>query len=61
CYEGKRYSEGSLIVLIGRNYEKRAQIQADMRTLAEEANVVIEGFDTGRMDAGMDLASSDSE
>ncbi|MDR9416844.1 MAG: M14 family metallopeptidase [Gracilimonas sp.] len=60
-YLGKRFSEGSLIVLVGRNYEKRAQIQADMRTIAEETNVIIEGFDTGRMDSGMDLASSDSE
>lgn len=55
------YSEGSLIVLVGRNYEKRARIEADMRQVAEAANVVIEGFDTGRMDAGMDLASGDSQ
>lgn len=60
-FEEKTYSEGSLVVLVGRNYEKRAQIQADMKSLAEETNVVVEGFDTGRMDAGMDLASSDSE
>ncbi|MDR9418595.1 M14 family metallopeptidase [Gracilimonas sp.] len=60
-YEGTTYTEGSLIVLIGRNYEKRSQIHYDMSQLAEEANVVVEGFDTGRMDEGMDLASSDSE
>ena len=59
--QGKTYTEGSLIVLVGRNYEKKDQIQADMTKLAEETSVVIEGFDTGRMDAGMDLASSDSE
>lgn len=60
-YEGTTYTEGSLVVLVGRNYEKRSRIQADMRQLAEEVSVVIEGFDTGRMDEGMDLASSDSE
>ncbi|MDZ7805782.1 MAG: hypothetical protein U5K71_01535 [Gracilimonas sp.] len=32
-----------------------------MQKLLEEVDVVIEGFDTGRMDSGMDLASSDSE
>jgi hypothetical protein len=60
-FNEKTYSEGSLIVLVGRNYEKKDQISTDMQQLVEEANVVVEGFDTGRMDAGMDLASSDSE
>jgi hypothetical protein len=32
-----------------------------MRKLINEVDVVVEGFDTGRMDSGMDLASSDSE
>jgi hypothetical protein len=57
----KTYSEGSLIVLIGRNFDKRDQIAADMQMLANEANVVVEGFDSGRMNTGMDLASSDSQ
>lgn len=60
-YQGKEYTAGSLIVLVGRNYEKRDQIANDMRDLIEEVDVVVEGFDTGRMDTGMDLASSDSE
>lgn len=60
-YQGKTYTAGSLIVLVGRNYEKRNEITRDMQKLADEADVVIEGFDTGRMDTGMDLASSDSE
>lgn len=59
--KGVTYSEGSLIILIGRNYEKRDQIKADMQKVADEANVVIKGFDTGRMDEGMDLASGDSQ
>ncbi|MEX2603258.1 MAG: M14 family metallopeptidase [Gracilimonas sp.] len=58
---GVTYSEGSLIVLIGRNYEKRDRIQSDMQTLAAETQVVVEGFDTGRMDEGMDLASRESK
>ena len=60
-YSGKTYTAGSLVVLVGRNYEKRDMIDNDMQTLTEEVNVVVEGFDTGRMDTGMDLASSDSE
>lgn len=60
-YNGDEYGEGSLIVLIGRNYEKRDQIEDDMQRIAEEAKVTIHGFDTGRMDSGIDLASRDSE
>ncbi|SMO82267.1 M14 family metallopeptidase [Gracilimonas mengyeensis] len=59
--QGKTYSEGSLIVLVGRNYEKKNQMEGDMQKIAESAKVVVEGFDTGRMDEGMDLASSDSQ
>ncbi|MBO6587006.1 MAG: hypothetical protein JJ953_12935 [Gracilimonas sp.] len=57
----KSYSEGSLIVLVGRNYEKRDRIASDMQKIAEEANVVVKGFNTGRMSKGMDLASGDSQ
>ncbi|WP_138430075.1 M14 family metallopeptidase [Fodinibius saliphilus] len=60
-YDGQRYSRGSLVVLLGRNYEKRDTIVSDMERIAKEAKVTIEGFDTGRMVSGMDLASRDSE
>ncbi|MDX1586668.1 MAG: M14 family zinc carboxypeptidase [Balneolaceae bacterium] len=60
-YEGKTYGEGSLIVLVGRNYGKKDKIGADMQRIAEEARVQIVGFNTGRMDQGIDLASRDSE
>ncbi len=60
-YGGTTYSRGSLVVLIGRNPDKRENIVGDMKAVAEEAKVRIEGFDTGRMDSGMDLASRDSE
>jgi len=58
--DGVTYSRGSLIVLKGRNYEKKDSIDRDMREIAEKHNVMIEGFDTGRMDQGMDLASRSS-
>ena len=57
----KTYSEGSLIVLVGRNYERKDQIASDMKKVADDANVLVEGFDTGRMNQGMDLASADSQ
>lgn len=60
-YNGTSYGEGSLIVLIGRNYSKKDQVSADMQRIAKEAKVNITGFNTGRMDSGIDLASRDSE
>lgn len=60
-YNGHEYSRGSLIVLLGRNYEKRDEVASDMERIAEKAKVTIQGFDTGRMDSGIDLASRDSE
>ena len=57
---GTTYSRGSLIVLLGRNYEKQDEIHADFAKVAEEAGVEVVGFNTGRMDTGIDLASSDS-
>lgn len=60
-YEGITYGEGSLIVLAGRNFSKKDEISADMQRIAKEAKVQIMGFDTGRMDKGIDLASRDSE
>lgn len=60
-FDGTTYTRGSLIVLIGRNSKKRDSIADDMARIAEEASVVITGFDTGRMDEGIDLASRDSQ
>ncbi|MEM8909866.1 MAG: peptidase M14, partial [Bacteroidota bacterium] len=54
------YSAGSLIVLLGRNREKAAQIRQDFTEIAQEAQVKIHGWNTGRMDEGIDLASRDS-
>ena len=60
-YQGTTYSRGSLVILAGRNYDKKDQMASDMQRIAEEARVEVVGFNTGRMDAGMDLASRDSE
>lgn len=60
-FDGKTYSPGTLIVLIGRNYSKKEVITDDMARIAEEVSVHIAGFDTGRMDEGIDLASRDSQ
>ena len=55
---GKTYPQGSLVVLVGRNLEKKDQIASDMKALAEEVGVEIEAYGSGRMKKGMDLASS---
>ncbi len=55
--DGVDYSRGSLVVLMGRNRHKSSSIHADMRAIAEEAQVKITSFNTGRMDEGSDLGS----
>ncbi len=60
-YKGVQYSRGTLIVLLGRNREKMGSLSSDMQALAEAAGVRIKGFDTGRMDDGMDLGSRSSD
>ena len=54
------FARGSLVVLLGRNYDKLAQAQADVERIAREAGVAIVGMDSGRMAEGIDLASNDS-
>lgn len=54
---GRTFNRGTLIILAGRNYEKRNEITRDMRDISEHAGVMIHGLDTGRMDEGMDLGS----
>jgi hypothetical protein len=55
--DGTEFSAGSLVILLGRNLDKAASIHSDMRKIAEETNVKIHGFNTGRMDVGSDLGS----
>jgi len=54
----KEYSEGSLVILMGRNMDKVAQIKADMQEIAATAGVVIDGHNTGRMKSGIDFLSN---
>ncbi|MEN0046827.1 MAG: M14 family zinc carboxypeptidase [Bacteroidota bacterium] len=57
--DGKlNFSKGSLTILVGRNREKVANIEKDMQEIAEQAEVVIHGLATGRMNSGIDLASN---
>lgn len=56
-FEDENYAPGSLVVMKGRNFEKEESIKDDMQRIAEEAKVEIVGFDTGRMDEGVDLGS----
>jgi len=56
----KEYSEGSLIVLLGRNLDKADKIKSDMIEIAEKANIFIDGHNTGRMSSGIDLVSNNT-
>jgi hypothetical protein len=52
----QQFSAGSLIVLLGRNYEKDDPV-GDMQQIAEQTGVEIVGLNTGRMEEGPDLGS----
>ena len=54
------YAPGALIVITGRNLDKKDQIHADMKAIAEQSGVKIEAMGTGRMLEGIDLMSRDS-
>ncbi len=58
--DGVEFTRGTLIILAGRNYDKRGEIRRDMQEVADIAGVQIHGLDTGRMDSGIDLASRSS-
>lgn len=58
--DGTTYSRGTLVVLLGRNREKASTVEADMARIARDAGVKIIGFDSGRVDDGIDLASNSS-
>jgi|GEM_PF-36130 len=55
--ESQRFSPGSLVILLGRNLDKVDIIAEDMEAIANEAKVIVKGFDTGRMQKGLDLGS----
>jgi len=56
---GKRsFSRGTLVVLMGRNLDKKTIVKRDMKEIAQKAGVQIEAFKTGRMKEGIDFGSS---
>lgn len=55
-WDGTRFSAGSLIILAGRNLDK--DLPTILADIAEETDVVINTFDSGRMLEGMDLGST---
>ncbi len=54
------YTQGTLIVLLGRNREKADTVRDDLDRIARVAQVRIMGFDSGRVQDGIDLASANS-
>lgn len=59
-FEGNTYSRGSVIVLVGRNLGYGDELYSKMEEIALKNKVSIIPFNTGRMDTGIDLASSDA-
>jgi len=58
--DSRAFHPGSLIILLGRNYDKLGRIRQDMDDIARVAQVNIHGLNTGRMQTGIDLVSRDS-
>ncbi len=58
--DSMRFHPGTLIILLGRNYDKLGSIKEDVEDIARTARVNIHGLNTGRMQAGIDLVSRDS-
>tara|TARA_Y100001960_G_scaffold6281_1_gene6432 strand:- start:429 stop:3032 length:2604 start_codon:yes stop_codon:yes gene_type:complete len=53
----RTYSQGTLVILMGRNTKKAESVQSDMAQIAKDAGVNIEAFITGRMKEGIDFGS----
>jgi len=51
------FSAGTLIVLRGRNLERKDQMDQEIKAIAQNTGVEIMGFNSGRVMAGMDLAN----
>lgn len=53
----QRFEPGALLILVGRNLDKKDQIASDLAEIADQTNVTIIGLDSGRMDEGYDIGS----
>lgn len=58
--DGRTYARGSLVVLVGRNLEKQAEMAGDLGRIARTAGVQIVALPSGRVDDGIDLVSPNS-
>lgn len=58
---GRRYGPGTLVVLMGRNLDRKMSFNDDMREIAQSSRVEIIGVASGAVDGGINLASNDSE
>lgn len=56
--EGKKYGAGSIILLKGRNLDKAEHISDDLSGIADTCLVRIEGYNSGLVEAGYELASA---
>lgn len=56
--DGKVFSAGSLLVLAGRNLEKKAELSSILSKIALDKGIEVHTYATGRMAAGMDLGST---
>ena len=56
--DSRIFSSGSLIILKGRNREKSDAVEEDIKLIAEACKVEVVGYNSGRMQIGMDLANT---
>ena len=54
----RTYSQGTLVILMGRNLDKVKSAKNDMSQIAKKVGVNIEAFTTGRMKEGIDFGSA---
>ena len=51
------FEPGALIIMVGRNLDKKDKIASDLTEIAKATNSTIIGLDSGRMDEGLDIGS----
>lgn len=52
------FAAGALIILLERNMDKLGVVASELQEIATATGIQIQGFDSGRMKIGMDLASA---
>lgn len=59
--DGVEYVPGTIVILVGRNLDKKAKLGEDLEALKKKSYFKYEVHNTGRMDSGLDLASNKVE